>query len=241
MILTCPQCVTRYQTDAAKFQPSGRNVRCAKCGHVWFQDAPPAESEVASDIAVVEDAPPPASVPALEPAPQVQAFVPSPLTSRPRFVTVEPPRPRWPALLMNGAGWVGLVAIVLVIGWSALAYRQQIATLWPQSASLYAVLGMKTNATGLDIKDVSYHRGMENGQSVLSVTGVLANAGARELPVPQIRVALIDNDRRELYHWTFVPGVMTLRPGQTTTFRTRLANPPPGARQFELRFVKAGE
>ncbi len=143
---------------------------------------------------------------------------------------------------MQGVGWLGLVAIVLVVGWSALAYRQQIATLWPQSASLYAALGMKTNATGLDIKDAgSYHRAMENGQPVLSVTGVLTNAGARELPVPQIRVALIDSDRRELYHWTFVPGVMTLRPGQTTTFRTRLANPPAGARQFELRFAKAGE
>ena len=241
MILTCPQCVTRYQTDAAKFQPSGRNVRCAKCGHVWFQDAPPAESEAASDIAIVEDTSPPASAPPPEPAPRAQAFVPSPLTSRPRFVTVEPPPPRWPGLRMQGAGWRGLVAIVLVVGWSALAYRQQIATLWPQSASLYAALGMKTNATGLDIKDVSYHRAMENGQSVLSVTGVLTNAGARELPVPQIRVALIDNDRRELYHWTFVPGVMTLRPGQTTTFRTRLANPPAGARKFELRFAKAGE
>jgi hypothetical protein len=61
------------------------------------------------------------------------------------------------------------------------------------------------------------------------------------LPVPQIRVALIDEDRRELYHWTFLPGVMTLRPGQTATFNTRLANPPVGARRFELRFAKAGE
>src|SRR5258706_14061376 len=37
MILTCPQCATRYQVDANKFPASGRNVRCAKCGHVWHQ------------------------------------------------------------------------------------------------------------------------------------------------------------------------------------------------------------
>ena len=142
---------------------------------------------------------------------------------------------------MLGAGWAGLVAIVLVVGWSALTFRQQIATLWPQSSSLYAALGMKANATGLDIQDVSYRRSTEAGQPVLTVTGDLANAGTRELPVPQIRVALIDDDHRELYHWTFAPGATTLRPGQSTKFRTRLTNPPAGAHQFELRFAKAGE
>src|ERR1700687_5839812 len=40
MILTCPSCRTRYQADSAHFVTPGRNVRCAKCGHVWFQAAP---------------------------------------------------------------------------------------------------------------------------------------------------------------------------------------------------------
>jgi hypothetical protein len=70
---------------------------------------------------------------------------------------------------------------------------------------------------------------------------VLANVGPRELPVPQIRVALIDDDRRELTHWTFAPAATTLRPGQSKTFSTRLPDPPAGTRQFELRFAKAGE
>ena len=43
MILTCPQCSTRYQVDGAKFPSTGRNVRCAKCGHVWHQLGPMAE------------------------------------------------------------------------------------------------------------------------------------------------------------------------------------------------------
>lgn len=45
MILTCPNCSTRYQADAAKFPQAGRNVRCAKCAHVWHQMPPPAEPE----------------------------------------------------------------------------------------------------------------------------------------------------------------------------------------------------
>jgi hypothetical protein len=34
---------------------------------------------------------------------------------------------------------------------------------------------------------------------------------------------------------------MTLQPGQTKSFSTRLTNPPEAARHFELRFARDGE
>jgi len=246
MILTCPQCSTRYQTDAAKFQPSGRNVRCAKCGHVWHQDAPAPEPDV-SDIIAVEAPPEPAAAPPIvtqeaeAPLSRPQAFTPNPVMSRERVQTSFAEPSKLPMRLAVGAGWLGLIVIILLIGWSALRFREQIATVWPQSASLYSAVGLKANASGLNIQDVAYHRGFENGQSVLSVTGVLSNTSTRELPVPQLRVGLIDDDRHELYHWTFAPGVMTLKGGQSTKFLTRLSNPPVAASHFELRFAKAGE
>src|SRR5678815_4217962 len=46
MILTCPSCGTRYQTGEAHFKPPGRNVRCAKCRHVWFQSTPELEPAI---------------------------------------------------------------------------------------------------------------------------------------------------------------------------------------------------
>jgi predicted Zn finger-like uncharacterized protein len=244
MILTCPQCSTRYQTDAAKFQPSGRNVRCAKCGHVWHQDAPAPEPDAADDIVAAKAPPEPVAAPIIQQAvdaPVPQAFTPNPPISRERIQAPSAAPSNLPMRLAIGGGWLGLIAIVLLIGWSALRFREQIATAWPQSASLYSAVGLKANASGLNIQDVAYHRGVEGGQSVLSVTGMLTNASTRELPVPQLRVGLIDNDRHELYHWTFVPGVVTLKPGQTTKFLTRLSNPPTAASHFELRFAKAGE
>jgi predicted Zn finger-like uncharacterized protein len=243
MILTCPQCSTRYNADAAKFQPAGRNVRCAKCGHLWHQDPPPAEIDAASDIAVIDDSPEPPPPPAPEPMPpRPAAFAPTspnPTISRDTVRMVETPAPvksRLPGQLATILGWAGLM-----VGWTAMVFRQQIATVWPQSASVYAALGMKTNATGLDIQDVSFQRSTEAGQSVLTVSGILTNPTAHELPVSPVRVGLIDDDRHELYHWTFVPNVMTLRAGQTSKFTTRINDPPPGARHFELRFAKAGE
>jgi predicted Zn finger-like uncharacterized protein len=260
MIITCPQCATRYQADAIKFQPAGRNVRCAKCGHVWHQDAPAPEDDPLAGIVAPEPepAPPPPSPPPPEPepepeavpiavAPKPAALAPNPIIRRetaaaPPPPVVKPPRgpSPWPRRIAIALGWIGLIALVLAIGWSALHFRQQIATVWPQSASVYAAMGLKTNASGIDIHDVVPTRAEENGQTVLTVKGLITNSSSRELPVPQIRVALLDDDSREIYHWLTVPQVMTLRAGATTGFAARL-NSPPKARHFEVRFARADE
>jgi hypothetical protein len=73
----------------------------------------------------------------------------------------------WPRA---GSAWL---ALVLVIGWSGMRFRQEIATLWPQSASLYAALGKPVNTTGLAIGHVSYRNETQDGQPVLAITGQL--------------------------------------------------------------------
>ncbi len=40
MIISCPECDTRYDVDDERFQPDGRSVRCAACGESWFVPAP---------------------------------------------------------------------------------------------------------------------------------------------------------------------------------------------------------
>jgi predicted Zn finger-like uncharacterized protein len=235
MILTCPECATRYQTDAALFTPDGRKVRCAKCGHVWYQAAPAAESDV--EFVHSEE---PSEDPAAEEAivPQRSAFAPS-HTVDGTEARVRPPT-RWLERLGLVVGWIGLAAIVVVIGWSALTYRQQIASLWPQSSSLYAAMGLKVNTLGIEFRDWQKRYETEDGQDVLVLTGHFVNITSHELSVPQIRVSLYDDGKRELYHWVFSPGVATLRPGQVASFLTRLSSPPASARHVEARFVERG-
>jgi predicted Zn finger-like uncharacterized protein len=235
MILTCPACSTRYQVDETQFSPAGRNVRCTKCGHVWRQNAPELEGEPEPVFVAPEPQPS-----AFE-APPPQAYMQPPSYTVAWQEKAPKRRSPWLRRILLGMGWVGLAAIVVLIFWTATVYRQQIVAAWPQSASLYSTLGLKVNAAGLKFDNVEYHQETEGGQATLVVTGKLANISGRELSVPQIRVTLSDDDKRELYHWTFMPAVISLHPGQTTRFVTRLSSPPAGARHLDLRFATAGE
>jgi predicted Zn finger-like uncharacterized protein len=236
MILTCPACATRYQADEAKFPPEGRQVRCAKCGHVWHQPGPGAQAAPVSEPepAVAEPAAP-------EPQPDSIARVRAQLAGATTMgADAAPQKPRRPLLpfLAVAAGWIGLIAVVLLIGLSAVRYRQEIAVIWPQSAGVYTKLGMRVNTHGIDFVHVDYHRESEDGQVVLAVTGTIVNNAARELPVPQsVRVSLSDVGNHELFHWNFTPGAQSLKPGQTIAFTTRLSSPPAGARHLEVRFA----
>jgi hypothetical protein len=139
------------------------------------------------------------------------------------------------------AGWAALIVVVLLIAFAAVRYRQDIATIWPQSAGVYSSLGLRVNASGIDFRQVEYRRESEDGQVVLAVSGQIVNAGSRELPVPQaVRVTLSDASNHELYHWTFKPNAQVLTPGQSVKFVTRLASPPAAARHLEVRFAKDG-
>jgi predicted Zn finger-like uncharacterized protein len=238
MILTCPNCATRYQTDSALLGEAGRKVRCAKCGHIWHQATPPAQAEREPELSSADIGASAASASADRPI-----YAPSSDTARLAGAQAKP-QPKASRLterLPLIAGWAGLALLVLAIGFSLIRFRQQIAELWPQSATLYRALGQDVYTRGLEFKDVSYREMAQDGQAVLAVTGKLVNITSHEVPVPAINVTLMDGDRRVLYHWSFSANVTTLKPGQAVSFVTRLTSPPSGARRLQLRLADANE
>src|SRR6188768_3348683 len=151
MILTCTSCGTRYSVDGSKFPAAGRTVRCAKCGNSWHQAGEadePAPEPLAPSAAAQTMPETPASEPADGSLSPARSFAPS-------AATVEPSAPLGPKLAI-AAGWIGLFAVVLLIAFAAVKYRQHIASIWPQSAGVYNGLGMPVNASGLDFHKVDY-------------------------------------------------------------------------------------
>jgi hypothetical protein len=208
-------------------------VRCAKCGNSWHQAGETAEP--------VSETPAPAADRTEAPAAEPVDGGSSPTRSfAPPSVAPAPNAPLGPKLAVV-AGWIGLFAVVLLIAFAAVKYRQHIASIWPQSAGVYNGLGLPVNTSGLDFHKVDYRRETEDGQVVLAVSGEIVNTSSRQLPVPQtVRVTLRDSSKRELYHWTFKPNVTVLAPGQSAPFLTRLASPPSAARNLEVSFPKDG-
>jgi len=256
MIITCPRCATRYLLETGVVRPPGRQVRCARCQHTWFQDAPldlptpipvPVEEPEFPAGPVTDKSrmlpPPPGSIaqplPRFEiPAPLTHPSSPSssPSVSIPGFGVSDRLRARSRSM----AGIFALVALVAGFPLLFFSLPEEIVQLWPESASLYEWLDMPVNARGFKI--IATHSQEMNGSvPTIAIKGQIINETDRELAVPKIRLSVRDKDQKELYHWTVLADQQRLGPHEEGSFTARLESPPPDAADLEVRFAKAGE
>jgi predicted Zn finger-like uncharacterized protein len=231
MILTCPECATRYEADAAKFQPGGRKVRCAKCGHTWHQ--PPAAPDADSVVLAAET---PVAAPA-----EMESAAASPVVQPPAetaMTAAETPKAGMGWRTGALAGWAALIVVVALLIGITIKFRQEIVSVWPQTSTFYAAAGLDVNTVGLAFQDVSYRVTSEDDLPILHIRGKVVNITKRELAVPQIEASLTDESRRELYDWKIKADASNLKPGKTAAFSARLPSPPSSARHVDLKFVK---
>src|SRR5262245_19440096 len=98
-VIICPACKTRFET-AAVIPPTGRKVRCSKCGNVWQAIA---EIEPAKP-AVVSPAPPPVQPSPAPAAPMPPRRAPETRPAPPPRQAPPEPRPVGPTGLGNTMG-----------------------------------------------------------------------------------------------------------------------------------------
>jgi predicted Zn finger-like uncharacterized protein len=99
MVVTCPNCRSRYAVDPLKIGPDGRTVECARCHHQWHQKV---------------EGPPPAPEVVIRPA-----------TTGASLPAVIPPKPAFP---WRRAVAVGVVAVLLIAA-VLFVFRGKIATM----------------------------------------------------------------------------------------------------------------
>jgi predicted Zn finger-like uncharacterized protein len=141
----------------------------------------------------------------------------------------------------RGSRWIlsGLpLAILALIALNAalIGWRADVVRVAPQTASLYAAIGLPVNLRGLTFKDVTTTTESHEGVQVLVVEGTIASASPRVVEVPRLRFSVRNGGGQEVYAWTSLPTRSMLAPGETLTFRSRLASPPPDARDVLVRF-----
>jgi predicted Zn finger-like uncharacterized protein len=229
MIITCPNCRTRYQIKPLTLGSRGRTVRCSSCGHRWFV-RPEGEPEAAPPP--IPPAPSPVRVAA--PAPELAPEGPSPLAKAPPPSAVG----EVPARSGGGlAGWLVLALIVLLLA-AAVLGRDQVVAALPPALPVYQHLGLPvTLHLGLEFADLGSSRRDAGGTPGVTISGQVRNTTDREAPVPELRVALLDDRHRELRSQLFDPPQPTLPPGGSMRFELELPDPPTDARDFTISFA----
>lgn len=226
MILNCPSCSTRYLTDPVSFQPNGRLVRCANCGHSWFQTPPDDMPKSVGDT-------PAASRPSA--SANVGSARMDPITPFSRTAS----RRRMPGSTI--AVWFLLALGVFGLGTAIYQYRVEIVRGWPQTASLYNLVGVNVNSAGMIFRNVNYDMENQDGMTVLAVTGEVVNITEQDLPIPRVQLVLRDADGLELYHWSITLPEGRIAAEATLPFLTRLSSPPVGAHALEVQFTEGEE
>ena len=128
------------------------------------------------------------------------------------------------------------ICIMLLLIAGLVAARAQIVRVLPQTASLYAAVGLPVNLRGLVFDDIKTVRETEDGQPMLIVEGNIVGTTGRLTDVPRLRFGVIDRAGKEIYAWTARPNRALLPPGEILNFRSRLASPPADASSITVRF-----
>ncbi len=230
MILTCSSCATRFLVDAAAIGPVGRQVRCARCQHGWFQEPAtdlPRTVPFSADMAQ--------GLPQETPVSAAPAGRPIPLRRGANL----PALPVASNRTRDRLAWAGLVLFVLLLLGGGYSFREQIITAWPQASNLYAALGLGAPAGNLRLTDVSFSQGIQQGRPALSVKGVIVNDGDKAMTAPLVLVKLRNAGGRDIFEWIYQLPEPVLAAGAKMAFETSLADPPAEARNLEVTFKNA--
>jgi len=128
------------------------------------------------------------------------------------------------------------VFALLALNVALIAWRVDVVRVAPQTASLYATIGLPVNVRGLALTNIATTTGMQDGVQVLMVEGTIASVSSRVAEVPRLRFEVRNASGQEIYAWTAQPERSTLAPGETLAFHSRLASPPPEGRDVLVRF-----
>lgn len=223
MILTCPQCTTRYLLPAQSLAPDGRRVKCSNCAELWFQLPDPDElaeyaGEKIEDIPEgVKPIPEGSALPAL-PDEEYQEY------SYPSETTIG---------YMAAAGVFALTFAVL------LALHQPVVTAWPASAAFYEVLGMKMPVAGegLVFDNLTAKAALEEtGEEKIILEGRIINLTKNTQKVPMIEASLRSPEGKILERWIIAPPQDSVKGEKSLSF-SKAYNSKGNAENINVRFI----
>lgn len=137
--------------------------------------------------------------------------------------------------------WTAVILVMLAFNIALLGARGEIVRMFPQTASLFAAIGLPVNLRELTFENVRITREMQDGVTILMIDGKIVSGASRPVEVPRLRFAARNASGQEVYTWTAKPERSILEPGRSLAFSSRLASPPPEASDVLVRFFNAND
>jgi hypothetical protein len=202
-------------------------VRCAACGHRWTARAEPSQSTAPPAGALTE---PPEGAGDRE-ARLIGDDLPKAFRDR----AEEGRRLRRAAV--TGAAWAGGLIVLAALAGAAVTFREGVVRAWPQTASVYAAVGLPVNPLGLDIEQVKAEPSLQEGHATLSVSGLIRNVEGRALVAPPLRISLLNAQGKRVAGQIAVLANARIPAGETRHFVTAIFDPPFSAQNLQVEFA----
>jgi len=225
MILTCPDCATRYSVPDQQLGPAGRTVRCAACGARWT-----ARAEEPLELS---------PEPAFDAEPEEPAVAPTlaadelPKLFRDRAQAKLKER----QAVATGVVWAGMAGVFALILGVTVIMRQDVARIFPRAAGAYAMAGLPVNLVGLTIEGQHAQPTLIDGHAALTVSGALRNIRDRAIVAPPLKISLLDPAGRAVAVKFEDPAGASIPPGEARHFVVNLLDPPISATDVEIVFA----
>jgi predicted Zn finger-like uncharacterized protein len=258
MILSCPNCATRFGVPDHALQPAGRTVKCSRCAHLWFvgPDGEPAPAPVPALVG--QPAPEPQPQPQPEPPPVATPEPPASETTPPRDfdAAIAPGAPESAALagaraaaraqlsaasrpkLASWLGWTAFVAVVSLLA-IAIYFHEVFAAEYPSTRPFYRITKLmpQMNHDGLKVQKLTVEPdlGQVDARSLpaaVTVRGEVVNESWIPRTIKTLQGSLRDVQRQEIQRWDVATARTWLWPGQAIAFGSDV--PLQGVRPFEV-------
>jgi hypothetical protein len=117
--------------------------------------------------------------------------------------------------------------------------RTEVVRYLPQTAPLFAAVGLPVNLRNLKFENVRISKDTEKGIGTLVVDGTIVSTGNSATKVPRLRFSVRNASGQEIYNWTGEPARSVLEPDEKLDFHSRLASLPADAADVLVRFFTA--
>jgi predicted Zn finger-like uncharacterized protein len=232
MIVTCPSCATRHDFVNALRAPGDVKITCRNCGHRWIE----IDADATIDVESFRRLAPSRAVDLdYEPEADVQRLMSAAREARATFAEHQKSRSR------RVKSWATYALFLATPFIGAAVFPEIVVSAAPVAVKAYEKLGRPINIYGLEIRRVEQQHALVKGTRVLSIKGEILNTTDDLQRIPWLRFALQDESGKEVYTWTLDTASRPLKPGEGTSFVTRVQAPPEAARDLQIRFAKAQE